>query len=113
MKLEAVRKLVLSLPDTTEEPHHQFGSFRVGGKFFVTVPPDEDHIHVFVTEEQREIALARWPEFMEKLLWGGKAVGVRVNLSNAKPSVVKALVRQAYEHKSASPRRRSGSRTRP
>ena len=110
MKLDAVRKLALSLPDTTEKPHHEFGSFRVKGRIFVTVPPDEKHIHVFVTEEQREVALATEPEFIGKLLWGGKVVGVRVNLSDANPSVVSALVRQAYEHKAASPPRRSTSR---
>lgn len=107
MKLEAVRKLALSLADTTEEPHHQFGSFRVRGKIFVTVPPDQEHIHVFVAEEQREAALAMNPEFIEKLLWGGKVVGIRIRLSGAKADVVNALVRQACEHKAASaPRRR-------
>ena len=29
MKLDAERKLALSLPDTPEKPHHRFGSFRV------------------------------------------------------------------------------------
>lgn len=29
MKLQAVRKFALSLPHTTEEPHHNFASFRV------------------------------------------------------------------------------------
>lgn len=101
MKLEAVRTAALALPDTTEEPHHEFGSFRVRGKIFVTFPPDGEHIHVFVSEQDRELALAAYADFTEKLLWGGKVVGIRVSLAKAKPAVVTAMVRQAYEHKSA------------
>src|SRR6478672_5062537 len=48
MKIAAVREFALGLPEATEEPHFDFASFRVRGKIFVTVPPDETHIHVFV-----------------------------------------------------------------
>lgn len=106
MKLEAVRTAALALPETTEEPHHDFGSFRVRGRIFVTIPPDNEHIHVFVNEPDRELALAAYPEFTGKLLWGGKVVGVRVALAKAKPAVVKTLVRQAYEYRSARSRSR-------
>lgn len=99
MKLEAVRKFALSLPHTTEEPHHNFASFRVQGKIFVTVPPDQEHIHVFVEEATRETALALEPEFVEKLLWGNKVLGLRVKLAPAKQSTVLALVQNAYENK--------------
>lgn len=101
VKLQAVRTAALALPDTTEEPHHHFGSFRVRGKIFVTVPPDHEHIHVFSSEQDRELALAAYPDFTEKLLWGGKVVGVRVSLASASPAVVKALVGQAYDHHAA------------
>jgi len=83
----------------TEEPHHQFSSFRVRGKIFVTIPPGEEHIHVFVTEEQRERWLAMHPEFLEKLLWGGKVVGLRASLPVAQPSVIKSLITSAWQHK--------------
>jgi hypothetical protein len=99
MKFASVRTFARSLREVTEEPHHQFGSFRVRGKIFVTVPPDHEHIHVFVPEQQRELALAMYPSFTEKLLWGGKVVGVRVSLPLAEPPAVKALVRAAWEHK--------------
>jgi hypothetical protein len=101
MKLAGVRRIALALPDTTEEPHFGFTSFRVRGRIFVTVPPDEAHIHVFVDEQVREVALIMDPAFLEKLLWGGKAVGLRVELERARPAAVKALVRQAYAHKAA------------
>ena len=59
VKYETARAAALALPETTEEPHHHFGSFRVRGKIFVTVPLDRQHLHVFVDEEDRELALGR------------------------------------------------------
>jgi hypothetical protein len=99
VKFSTVRKYAMALPEVTEEPHHHFGSFRVRGKIFVTVPPDQEHVHVFVSEQQREQALALYPEFAEKLLWGGKVVGIRVSLATASVATVKLLVRQAWESK--------------
>ena len=45
---------------------------------------------------RREVALTLHPEFVEKLLWGGKVVGVRIRLSDANPEVVQQLIRQAW-----------------
>ena len=70
MKIDSVRKHALSLEAVTEEPHHNYSSFRVRGKIFATIPPEEEFIHVFVAEEDREPALAMYPDFIEKLLWG-------------------------------------------
>lgn len=101
MKFDTVHRFALSLPEVTEQPHHHFGSYRVRGKIFVTVPPEREHIHVFLSEPQREQALAVHPTFAEKLLWGGKVVGVRVTLAQADAAAVKGLIRQAWEHKSS------------
>lgn len=97
MKIATVRRHALSLDAVTEEPHHHFSSFRVRGKIFVTVPPDETAIHVFLAEEDRERALALYPGWAEKLLWGGKAMGLRITLAQAPASAVKALVSRAHE----------------
>ena len=99
MRFTTVRSYALTLPEVTEEPHHHFGSFRVRGKIFVTMPPDHEHIHVFVSEPEREQAIAMYPTFAEKLLWGGKVVGVRLALAPAPSSIVKFLVRRAWENK--------------
>ena len=101
MKLETVRKFALSLADVTEQPHHAYGSWRVRGKIFVTIPPAGEAVHLFVAEDDREQALAMYPEWTEKLLWGSKVVGLRVLLAAAAPASVKALVRKAYEKASA------------
>ena len=113
MKLADVRAHALSLEAVTEEPHHTYSSFRVRGKIFVTIPPEETHLHVFVGEEDREQALALHPAFVEKLFWGSKVLGLRVDLARATPEVVKALVLKAYEtrvHKDAGPPRRRTTR---
>ena len=100
MRMSTVRTFALSLPETTEAPHHHFSSFRVRGRIFVTVPPAGDAIHVFVSETDRERALAMYPDWTEKLMWGGKVAGLRVVLAAAEASAVKALVRQAHDAKS-------------
>lgn len=97
MKLASLRKHALSLQAVTEEPHHHYSSFRVRGKIFVTIPPDESFIHVFVDEEDRQRALALHPESIEKLFWGTKAVGLRVALDTTPPAVIRSLVTTAYE----------------
>ena len=99
MDVAQVRRFALSLPEVTEEPHFAHTSFRIGGKLFVTVPPDAEHIHVFVAEPEREVALTLEPVFLEKLLWGGKVVGLRVLLPNARIAVVNALIRKAWARK--------------
>lgn len=99
MKLAEVRKFAMALPEVTQAPHHHYGSFRVRGRIFVTFPPGDEHLHVFVGEEARERALELHPEFVEKLFWGGKVVGVRVGLGKALPRVVKELVRSAWANK--------------
>lgn len=97
MRLSTVRRHALSLAGTTEEPHHDYGSFRVHGRIFVTIPPAGDVIHVFVDEETRERALAMHPAWTQKLMWGGKAKGLRVTLATADAAAVKALVSAAYD----------------
>ena len=103
MNIAQVRQYALALPEVTEEPHHHFSSFRVRGRIFVTVPPDGLAIHVFVNEQQRETALALHPAFTEKLLWGGKVVGLRVTLEKAKPAVVRQWVLFAWQLKAPAP----------
>ena len=109
MQAADARAIALSLPDAVEAPHFDYASFRVGGKIFATMPPDDAHLHVFVGEEQRETALALHPGFIGKLFWGQKACGLRIALGKASPSVVEALLRQAWAQRA----RRSGCLTAP
>jgi hypothetical protein len=110
VKLEDARKCALALPDTTEEPHHNFGSFRVRGKIFVTIPPGGELLHIFLPEQQRELALAMDPGFLEPVHWGNKVLGVRAKLPLAQKATVLALIKQAYAFKAEKVATRSPSK---
>lgn len=99
MKASLVRDYALSLPEATEQPHFDYTSFRVRGKIFATMPPEEEHLHVFLGPELRAAALDSWPSFLEELKWGKKVLGVRVSLDLATPAVVKRLLSQAWHDK--------------
>jgi hypothetical protein len=99
MKFEQVRTEALSLPEVTQEPHFDFASFRVRGKIFMTVPPDERHVHLFVGEQDRELALVLHADFAEKLMWGARVAGLRIALDKASPEVVFQLVHKAWANK--------------
>jgi hypothetical protein len=99
MKMSTVRDFAMSLPDVSEAPHHNFGSFRVSGKIFVTIPPGDELIHIFVPDAVRDEALVLHPDFAENLWWGSKIVGIRVQLAAADASAVKRWVREAWTHK--------------
>ena len=103
MNIEQVRAFAMQLPGTTESPHHKYSSFRVSGKIYSTVPPDGEHLHVFVDEVEREYALATAPEAFVKLFWGESAVGLRVFLPKARPAAVQRLLQCAWRRKA--PRR--------
>lgn len=99
MNTDDVRRFALSLPDATEEPHFESISFRVKGKIFATVPPEGSHLHVFVDEDRRELALSMYPNAYEKLWWGKKILGVRVSLTDAMLDDVTDLLVCAWKRK--------------
>ena len=61
---EDVRRIALSLPDTTEKIAWNMPTFRVAGKMFVTLPEDETSIAVRCPKEERdELVLAEPGKF--------------------------------------------------
>ncbi len=61
---EDVRRIALSLPDTTEKTAWSMPTFRVAGKMFATLPEDETSIAVRCPKEERdELALAEPEKF--------------------------------------------------
>jgi len=89
----------MSLPEVTEQPHHDMSSFRVRGKIFVTVPPDEEHLHVFVDEPEITASVAEDPAAFEPLRWGRQVRGVRVNLAAAPADRVQELIEESWRRK--------------
>ncbi|MFJ9665108.1 MmcQ/YjbR family DNA-binding protein [Streptomyces sp. NPDC101219] len=59
-----VRRIALSLPDTTEKTAWSMPTFRVAGKMFATLPEDETSIAVRCpTQERDELVLAEPEKF--------------------------------------------------
>ena len=99
MGIEQVRRIALSFPSVTEEPHHHFSSFRVAGKIFATVPPEETHVHLFVDDQKNEMMLDIDPLTYEKLWWGKKVMGLRANLETAREQDIQDLLQNAWARK--------------
>lgn len=93
------RRFALSLPGTTEEPHFEMASFRVRGKIFATVPPDGEHLHVFVDEGEVHAAVAEDPVAFEPLLWGKRLRGLRVRLASAPAHRIAELLEESWRRK--------------
>ncbi|MEM9387443.1 MAG: MmcQ/YjbR family DNA-binding protein [Pseudomonadota bacterium] len=96
MTLEDLRELALRLADASEAPHHHLTSFRSNGKIFATAMRDGEFTNVFVDEQTREQALALYPDWCDKVLWGGRVVGVRVLLASADAHFVQQLLENAW-----------------
>ncbi|WP_369264277.1 MmcQ/YjbR family DNA-binding protein [Streptomyces sp. R35] len=61
---EDVRRIALSLPDTTEKIAWSMPTFRVAGKMFATLPEEETSIAVRCPKEERdELVLAEPGKF--------------------------------------------------
>lgn len=59
---EDVRRIALSLPDTTEKIAWSMPTFRVAGKMFATLPEDETSVAVRCPKEERDELVLAEPE---------------------------------------------------
>ncbi|MFF1407363.1 MmcQ/YjbR family DNA-binding protein [Streptomyces sp. NPDC058294] len=59
---EDVRRIALSLPETTEKTAWNMPTFRVAGKMFATLPEEETSIAVRCPREEREELVLAEPE---------------------------------------------------
>lgn len=99
MTLQEASDFALSLPETTEEPHFDYGSFRVRGKIFATVPPGGELLHIFIDEYEARALAAEQPDTYEELWWGKRLWGVRVRLATAEAGQVCALLEDAWRRR--------------
>src|SRR5262245_46398727 len=88
------RNLALSLPEAEESSHMNHPDFRVRGKIFATLWPDEDWGMVKLTPEQQTMFTHSEPKIFEPIKGGwGLRGATKVSLRSAKKvSVRKALV---------------------
>ena len=99
MLLADVRRMAMALLGTTESPHHHYTSFRVRGRIYATARVEGGTLHVFVDEEDRDRMVRLYPKAYERLGWGRKVVGLRVNLERAQDENVRGLLRAAWQRK--------------
>ena len=98
VKYAEARKFALSLPGVGEEPHFGVPSFRVNKRMLVTVPPG-NMLHIFVPDAERDMCLTVYAHCTEKVLWGGKVVGIRLFLDKATRGAAEDLILRAWKYR--------------
>jgi uncharacterized protein YdhG (YjbR/CyaY superfamily) len=100
VKYADAKRFALSLPGVYEELHFGMPSFRVNKRMLVTVPPG-NMLHVFVADEERDMCLMVYASCTEKVLWGGKVVGIRIFLDKATRGAVEDLILRAWKYRAS------------
>ncbi|HEV3438994.1 MAG TPA: MmcQ/YjbR family DNA-binding protein [Gemmata sp.] len=94
MTADEFRSLALSLPETSESAHMDHPDFRVGGKIFATLGPDEAWGMVKLTPEQQGVFVRTEGKVFQPVngAWGRRGCTyVRLEAAT-EPSVRQALV---------------------
>ena len=99
MAPDDVRAVALSLHGASERDHHGNPSFRTARRIFATVPDDE-HLHVMLSEEEIRAAVAEWPGWCEEKWWGKRLAALRVSLPDCDAVVVAELLQDAWRQHS-------------
>ena len=103
MQVDEVRRLALSLPGTTEQPHFKLVGFRVADKGFLAIEPDGSKALVQVDNATAAAFIAEDPEVFGRLTRMGTPIGVEVMMANVAPPRMAALVEASWRHRA--PRR--------
>src|SRR3954462_4595996 len=88
------RRLALDLPDTTESSHMSHPDFRVRGKIFATLGPQEAWGMVRLTAKQQAEFVKQHPKAFEPLngAWGRRGCTKVLLKSASKTAVAPALI---------------------
>ena len=97
--ISRLRKVALALPESSEEPHFDLVSWRVGGRIFATVPNEAGRLRVFVTETEVAEMVASDPAAYDAVHWGKRIAGVEVHLEAADEADVVALLQSGWRRK--------------
>src|SRR5437870_4142703 len=93
MTAEDFRALALSLPEAKESSHMNHPDFRVGGKIFATLGPNEAWGMVKLTPAQQSMFVGTEPEVFQPIKggWGRKGATQVILEAATEPSVRQAL----------------------
>ena len=99
MTADDYRKLALRLPEAVEQSHMGHPDFRVGGKIFATLWPDEKWGMVKLTPEQQAEFMRAAPTMFEPIkgAWGARGA-TKVNLPRAKAAFVRPALVAAWKN---------------
>jgi hypothetical protein len=94
MTADEFRSLALSLPEATEASHMNHPDFRVRGKIFATLGPEEAWGMVKLTPEQQGVFVRTEPKVFEPLkgAWGRQGCTYVQLEAATEPSVRQALI---------------------
>ncbi len=94
MTADDFRSLALSLPEATEESHMNHPDFRVRGKIFATLGPDEDWGMVKLTPEQQGLFVRTESKVFQPIKggWGRRGCTQVILKAATEPSVRQALI---------------------
>ena len=93
------RDLALELPEAVESSHMDHPDFRIAGKIFATLWPDEDWAMVKLTPEQQAMFVRTNPGMFQAVKGGwGRRGATRVNLPAAKKNKVREALRFAWRN---------------
>ncbi len=93
------RKLALSLPEAVQAAHMDHPDFRIGGKIFATLGPDETWGMVKLTPDEQASLIASEPDVFQPAsgAWGRRGCTI-VRLRNAKALTVRHALLAAWRN---------------
>lgn len=99
MTAEKFRKLALTLPEAVEQSHMAHPDFRVGGKIFATLGPDEDWAMVKLTPAQQEPLVRSEPAVFQPAsgAWGRGGATI-IQLEEADEATVRQALLAAWRN---------------
>ena len=92
MTIEDFRRIALSMPEASEGSHMGHPDFRVGGKIFATISPDERYGMVALTPEQQRDFVQDEPAMFVPVKGGwGRQGATHVRMEKADAATVRHL----------------------
>jgi hypothetical protein len=94
MTADEFRSLALDLPEASEDAHMGHPDFRIRGKIFATLGPDEDWGMVKLTPQQQADFMHREPRVFEPAsgAWGRRGATIVTLAAANEPTVREALI---------------------
>ena len=99
MNVEDFRRIALSMPEATEASHMGHPDFRVGGKIFATIWPDEKWGMVKLTPEQQHDFVHDEPKIFAPVKGGwGRKGATSVHLEKADEATLHRAMTTAWRN---------------